>query len=401
MAGNDVVSTTQTGTTVTRSVRSRLLRHVPLPVALLTSALLLAACSSSESGTTTTAIVVAPTSTTTTSVPPSTTTTAPAVSLSLAIEPADRYASVYQMILGARLSLELTMYELADPMVESMLAAAQHRGVAVRVLLDRAWPGAAVNQGAYAFLSAQNVPVRWAPSSVVYHQMTVTADHTVSAIMTGNLTSSSYPTTRDFVVFDRSPAAVKSITTVFDRDWNAVPTMRAQPVAGLVWSPGARTALVGFISSARHTLAVENQAMGTPAILGALKVASRRGVLVTVTMTYNPEWIPAWTSLVRYGVRVATYPSTPTALSIHANAMVADGLTAFAGSQNFSSDSLAHSRELGLTTTESGVVGPLSQTLASDFAGGTRFGVQPVPASPFTTTTAAAPPSTSRPAAPA
>ena len=123
------------------------------------------------------------------------------------------------------------------------------------------------------------------------------------------------------------------------------------------------------------TLTVENEEMGSPAIISALKAASYRGVLVTVTMTANPEWTTAWTGLTRAGVEVATYPATPTALYIHAKAMVADNTMAFVGSQNFSRDGLSHNRELGLITSDPAVVGPLAQTMAADFAGGTRFKV--------------------------
>ena len=237
------------------------------------------------------------------------------------------------MVRRARQSLDMTMYELADPNLERQLVGAWERGVAVRILLDRAGGGASVNQAAFDTLHSRGVPVRWAPGSVDFHQKTLTADQTESAIMTGNLTSSYYPTTRDFVVVDRIPAAVRSIELVFNHDWNGATTTRVRPVAGLVWSPGARATLVAFINSARHTLAVENEEMASPAIIAALKAAGRRGVVVTVTMTANPAWTTAWRGLTRSGVQVATYPATPTALYIHAKAMVADGTMAFVGSQ--------------------------------------------------------------------
>ncbi len=175
------------------------------------------------------------------------------------------------------------------------------------------------------------------------------------------------------MVFDRSPAAVRSVESVFNRDWSGAATNRVPAVAGLVWSPGARPSLVGLINSAHRTLAVENEEMAAPVIISALKAASQRGVLVTVTMTYSPAWKSAWTGLTRAGVEVSTYPDVPTALYIHAKAIVVDDLTGFVGSQNFSNAGLVHNRELGLITSDAAVVGPLSQTLAADFAGGTRF----------------------------
>ena len=359
-------------------------RRVPVLAAVLATTSLLAGCSSSGSGsrTQTTATATPPRSTTPISEPSTTTTTtSPTPNLSLAIEPADQYASIYRMVRNARHSLDLTMYELADPRVDELLAAAHRRGVAVRVLLDHEGTAATVNQGAYAQLTSLSVPVRWGPASVVFHQKTLTTDRTESAIMTGNLTSSDYPTNRDFVVVDRSPAAVRAIESVFNRDWNGGATSRGPAVAGLVWTPGARPKLVGLINSAHHTLSVENEEMAAPAIISALKAASRRGVVVTVTMTNSPAWKAAWSGLTRAGVHVATYPDVPGVLYIHAKAIVVDDLTAFVGSQNFSNAGLAHNRELGLTTSDPGIVGPVSQTLAADFAGGTPFTVKNPPVS--------------------
>jgi phosphatidylserine/phosphatidylglycerophosphate/cardiolipin synthase-like enzyme len=363
--------------------------RAPWAATLVASAVVLAACSSSGSGskapTTATSATTPPvTSTTPVSEPSSTTTTRPQPNLTLAIEPADQYGSINEMIRNSRRTLDMTMYELSDPRVSILLAAAHRRGVVVRILLDNTSGAATVNQAAYNDLRSHGIAVRWGPSSAVFHQKSIVTDRTVAAIMTGNLTSTSYPNNRDFVVFDRSATAVRSIETVFDRDWSGSPTNRVATVAGLVWSPGARPTLVGLINSAHHTLTLENEEMGAPAIISALKAASHRGVLVTVTMTSNPAWKAAWTGLTRAGVDVATYPDTPTAMYIHAKAMVIDDLTAFVGSQNFSNAGLAHNRELGLITSDPAIVGPLSQTLASDFAGGTRFKAR-IP--PVTTTT--------------
>ncbi len=383
MAGNDPA---QPPTRV--PFRSPPTRCLPAGVALMTSILVLAACSSAPAADKTPPRPAPhPKSTTTTlSEPPTTTTTtSPPPTLSLTVEPANQYEAVVQMVQRARQSLDMTMYELDDPNLELQLVGAWERGVAVRILLDRAGGGASVNQAAFDTLHSRGVPVRWAPGSVDFHQKTLTADQTESAIMTGNLTSSYYPTTRDFVVVDRIPAAVRSIEMVFNHDWNGATTNRVRPVAGLVWSPGARATLVAFINSARHTLAVENEEMASPAIIAALKAAGRRGVVVTVTMTANPAWTTAWRGLTRSGVQVATYPATPTALYIHAKAMVADGTMAFVGSQNFSLDGLAHNRELGIITGDASVVGPLAQTMAADFAGGTRFGAAPAGSAPTTT----------------
>ena len=96
----------------------------------------------------------------------------------------------------------MTMYELSDATAEQILIADQKKGVRVRILLDRDYSGGSINQTAYSTLSAAGVQVAWANDSEIFHQKTITVDGSQSAIMTGNLTSQYYSTTRDFVVMD-------------------------------------------------------------------------------------------------------------------------------------------------------------------------------------------------------
>ncbi len=151
--------------------------------------------------------------------PPAVTTGA----LRVIIEPGDGYGPVDGLIAGARHTIDLSMYELADDRVEGLLIGAAERGVRVRVLLDRAFGGASVNQRAYSQLASAGVPVRWALPEVVLHQKTMTVDGAVSMVMTGNLTSRYYPADRDFVVIDRAPPAVGAIESVFADDWRGWP----------------------------------------------------------------------------------------------------------------------------------------------------------------------------------
>jgi cardiolipin synthase A/B len=354
-------------------------RRTPVIASLVVCVVGLAACGSSASpgsGAGTTLPVVTTTlPTPTTSTVPTTTTTSPPTgpSLSLVVEPADRYGSVNQLIQHAAVSLDLTLNRLTDPEVESLLVAAHHRGVSVQALLDHAGSGGAANLAAYSALQAGGVPVRWAPDSVVFHQSTITADHNVSAVMTGGPAPVD-TSTRGYVVFDRQPAAVASIESVFTSDWGGAPVRRVQTVAGLVWSPQAKLTLVGLIASAHRSLAVESGQLASVAVVSALRMAGRRGVTVAFTMTADPRAATAVAQLSRAGVRIATYPTGAAPLVIQATAIVADGSTAFVGSQLLTSESLIHDRELGLATTDPAVVGPLALTLASDFAGATPLG---------------------------
>ncbi len=225
------------------------------------------------------------------------------------------------------------MYELDDPGFESLLTDATRRGVAVRVLLDRDFEGGRVNHGAYARMVAAGVPVRWAPPSVLFHQKTITVDSSVSAIMTGNLVADEVRTSRDFVVLDHQRSAVAAIESVFEKDWDGDPVVAEGDPGGLVWSPGAEDALLALIGSARDDLLVENEEMDSYVIESALVAAARRGVRVRVVMTADPRWNDALGRLAQAGVQVGTVPDGGGNLYLHAKVVVADGKTAFVGSQ--------------------------------------------------------------------
>jgi cardiolipin synthase A/B len=302
--------------------------------------------------------------------------TASSGALTILAEPQAGLARVYGLIKGARSSVDLTMYELNDPTAEADLIADAHRGVDVRVILDRHLEGAR-NQATFSYLRAHRVHVAWAPATVTYHQKTLTVDGKTSVIMTLNMVSSDYAGTRDFAVIDTSHADVSAIVTTFNADFSGRGTGFTPPEgADLVWSPtNSQSVVLSVINGAHHTLAVENEEMGDSTITGALAAAARRGVDVTITMTQDSSWDAAFRKLVKAGAHVSTYADSSSVIYIHAKAIVADSgrpdQRVFVGSENFSAASLRHNRELGIVTTQHAVVAAISAVLARDFAGAT------------------------------
>ena len=297
-------------------------------------------------------------------------------SLRVLTEPDDGIGRIYRLITGARRSVELTMYELADRTAEADLAADAARGLDVRVLLDQHLEKSR-NRGAYGYLAAHGVHVRWAPAGTTYHQKTLTVDGRISVIMTLNLVTEDYPGTRDFAMIDTNRADVAAILATFNADFDG---RAITPPDGtdLVWSPtNAQASVLTIINGATHTLAVEDEEMDDPAVTSALAAAARRGVQVKITMTADPEWDQAFTELARAGVHIRLYPDNDSALYIHAKAIVADAGRArqrvLVGSQNFSVASLGYNRELGVLTRDRAVVAAISKTLTKDYAAATRY----------------------------
>ncbi len=279
------------------------------------------------------------------------------------VEPDAGYGALYSWLSAPRSTLDMTMYELVDPVAEHILVADAARGVRVRVLLDQQLERAA-NTPAYGYLRAHGVAVAWASDRyAATHQKTFVLDGRDAVVMSLNLTSRYYPTTRDVAVLDRSAADVAAIEQVFGADWSGhgVGTPAA---SDLVWSPRQSSAdLLALVASARQSVWVESEELSDPPMVAALVSAAHRGVAVHVAMTYQKDWAAGFDAVVRAGGSVRYFQGEKP-LYIHAKIIAVDPGTAaarsFAGSENLSAASLLHDRELGIV-----LVGDAAEPLAT------------------------------------
>jgi phosphatidylserine/phosphatidylglycerophosphate/cardiolipin synthase-like enzyme len=279
---------------------------------------------------------------------------------------------------SATSSLDMTMYELEDTTAVNDLIALKKKGVTVRVILDQAHKSA--NNSAYTALTAAGVGVAWSPAAFVYtHQKTITVDGTRSLILTGNLTSQYYTTSRDYGVFDDDTRDVASIEKVFNADYTGA---SITPTDGdhLLWSPtDSRNRLLTVINGATKTLDVEELEFSDSTVVNAIVARAKAGVAVRVVLETPSDYASEVSAVKAAGGTVVGY-SDPNGFYIHAKAMVADyGLSTQqveAGSMNLSTNSLTKNRELGLILTGTGVAQSVATTVettfASDYAGGTR-----------------------------
>ncbi|HTV83797.1 MAG TPA: phospholipase D-like domain-containing protein [Dyella sp.] len=303
-------------------------------------------------------------------------------SQTLVIEPDQGFTSIYNLISAAKSTIDMTMYELQDTTAQNLLCTAASNGVKVRVILD-VNDEKSNNTSAYDQLKDCGVSVVWAWTKYeATHQKTITIDgataNAQTAIMTANLTSRYYSTTRDFAVIENNATDIAAIEATFAKDY-AHDSVTPSDGADLVWSPtNSQTSLLDIINNAKTSLLVENEEMSDSAIVSALEKAAEKGVSVTVVMTNDDnEYSSEFNALTKDGVKISTYPDNDTALYIHAKAIVADygtsSAVAFVGSENFSSASLTENRELGLTTTNASVLQQLESTMSSDYSGGTPW----------------------------
>ncbi|MET8628040.1 phospholipase D-like domain-containing protein [Kitasatospora sp. NPDC004669] len=288
----------------------------------------------------------------------------------------DQDHSVVDTFIGsATTSVDVTMYELRDTTAVNALIARQRAGVRVRVILDARHTS--VNGTAYNALKAAGVGVTYSSSAFVYtHQKTVTVDGVKSLILTGNLDATYYSSSRDYGVFDSDANDVAAIEQVFAADY-AKTSITPKDGDNLVWSPtDSQDRLLALINGAQTSLDVQELEFGDQALVDAITAAANRGVTVRVVGMNPDSYASSFDQVATAGAKVVTYSST-TGLYIHAKAIVADYGTpsakVFAGSENFSDNSLNSNRELGLIVSDPGVLNTVETTFNTDFANGTPY----------------------------
>lgn len=300
----------------------------------------------------------------------------------LVIEPDQGLTSIYALINAAQSTIDMTMYELQDTTAQNDLCNAAARGVTVRVILDTNLEKSN-NTAAYNQLKGCGAKVVWAWTKYqATHQKTITIDAATSnaqtAIMTLNLTSRYYSTSRDFAVIENDSNDIAAIEATFNKDF-AHASVTPSDGDDLVWSPtNSQTSLLNIINNAKTSLLVENEEMSDSAIVNALANACTNGVSVSIAMVNdNNDYASEFDTLTNSGCNVSTYPDTSSGFYIHAKAIVADygasNQVAFVGSENFSNASLTENRELGLTTTDSTIISQLESTMSNDYSGGTPW----------------------------
>ena len=184
----------------------------------------------------------------------------------LYVEPAQGFGFAYTLVNQAKTSVDMTMYELVDTTFSADLVAACKRGVKVRVILDQNLERSQ-NAAAFTQINAQpNCSAVYAnPAFQATHEKALVIDGTTLVLMTANLTSRSYSTTRDFALVENDLADIAAMEATFNADFNSTTSFSYQPGAGdnLIWSPTtAQADLLGIINGASKTLLVENEEMG-------------------------------------------------------------------------------------------------------------------------------------------
>ncbi len=282
------------------------------------------------------------------------------------VEPSDNGSALKNAITGATSSVHMVMYILSNSAIVDALIAQKNAGREVQVLLNRTFPnGAGSNQAVFTQLQSAGVDVRWASSTFnLVHEKCVIVDKATAWIMTMNVTQTSAGSNREYLAVDTEPADVEEAEAIFQADFNGTP---APVVGALAVAPdNAHDRLVALLNSATSTLDLEAEVLSDPQVANALIIARSRGVRVRVVVSADPPSAAQDAAVVKLkaaGVQVRKLANP----YMHAKSIVADGKTAYVGSENFTQASLDSNRELGVIFNQASEVSKVLSTTTTDF----------------------------------
>jgi len=295
---------------------------------------------------------------------------------------------LYALVNNATKTIDMTMYALEDTTFTADLVAACKRGVTVRVILDQNNEKSG-NTSAFNSLNAQSgCSAVWANKAFsVTHEKSIMIDGTIDVVMSLNLQSQYYSTTRDYALVDNDPNDYAADEATFSMDYAAGTTAGGtvgasdfsyQPGAGtdLVWSPTTATAdMLAIINNATKTLYIECEEFSASNIVSAVQAAAQRGVaVVLVGENESNSYTSNYATIKAAGASVYYYSSS-TGFYVHAKSVVADQGTSaeavYMGSINYSSASLTQNRELGVyilnnTTVSNPIAATIKATTIAD-----------------------------------
>jgi phosphatidylserine/phosphatidylglycerophosphate/cardiolipin synthase-like enzyme len=293
----------------------------------------------------------------------------------LFVEPGAGATPVTNAIKGALHSVWVEVYLLTDARVIGALEEDAQRGVDVRVMLEEhPFGGDVVSpQRTLQTLNTAGIHAQFADSAYYYtHAKMLIIDNATLFVLTANLTrsalgGSSVTRNREFGVIDTHADDVAEALAIFQADWN-----HTRPVLhddNVVVSPvNARARITALIALAQTSLIIEDEEMYDVASEDALVAAAQRGVSVRLILPSKSDIDAADAARLKAGGVKLVYVSKP---YIHAKVIVADGVLAFVGSENFSQTSLDQNREVGLLLADTTALATITATFERDWAVGT------------------------------
>ncbi len=297
--------------------------------------------------------------------PPPVSNTAGSLAVQVVTEPTGGMKQVYGLVAGAKKSVVVGAWRLNDQHLQQLLAAAQHRGVQVQVLLDQSQGGKSANQSAYSYLSGHHVGVAWAPAGVTYQATYMEADGATAVVGTGSFDTSTYRQPNFWLFSDNSSNAAALVAT-FKADQKATSYKPgSQSGQGLIWRPGGMPVVLGMVSSANKEVDIETTQLSSPTLLVMMEHAAKTHtvkVLVPKTGITSANLAALKTAKVQVHFGGADQISGSVAIRDPGQ----KGAAMVVGSQDYATSNKT-TRQLSMVTAEANALQPVIQQFNTAF----------------------------------
>jgi phosphatidylserine/phosphatidylglycerophosphate/cardiolipin synthase-like enzyme len=290
--------------------------------------------------------------------------------ITLTVEPDDGQTPIANVVASAQQSIRVMIYDFGPGEILTTVVQKAQAGVKVQAILDQTQQSS--DQTAYNELTAAGAQVKWSNPVFTYtHAKTIVVDGVIAVISTGNFEADMEAEERDFVMVDSDPQDVTQLASIFDNDWNdTTPNLSC---TRLVVSPvNSEDRILAVINGATKSLDIESLEFSDTAVQNAVAAQQKAGVAVRVLladMSFESDIMEAVNEIEPMGL-VPRRLVTP---QLHLKSILADGTTAYAGSENMSNTSLTQNREVGLIVTEPAAIATMAATFASDWGASLPF----------------------------
>lgn len=283
--------------------------------------------------------------------------------MKLIIQPGDGVAPVVRAIHRAKRTLDIVIFRFDRPQVETALAEAVERGVAVRALIAHTNKGGekTLRKLELRLLEAGATVARTADDLARYHGKMMVVDGSALHVYGFNYTKLDIEHSRSFGIVTRETRIVQDAMKLFEAD--AMRQNYAPSHPRLVVSPeNSRAMLTAFLKGARRELLIYDAQVSDNAIQKVLAERADAGVKIRIIGRLEKD---------NRAIKVRRLGT----LRLHVRAIIRDGQTAFIGSQSLRKLELEGRREVGIIVKNSAVVRKLQSVFESDWEGSRKKAV--------------------------
>ena len=264
---------------------------------------------------------------------------------------------------GAHTRIWVEVYMLTERRIIASLEAARARGIDVRVLLEpHPYNAGNINDKAAESLTGAGIPTAFASSdnyALTHAKYIIVDDRYI--ISTANLSHTSFTSNREYLYIGADSTDLAALVRIFTSDMAGKRDVVSS--GALVVSPDdSRAKIETVIRSAKQSLDIETETLSEASIESLLIKKAASGVRVRLLLG-NVEKVPENGAVIDRLRAAGVAVTTPKKPFIHAKIIVVDSTIVFIGSENLTTASLDHNREVGILLRNPSI----AETIARDF----------------------------------